>query len=33
MDFEIFGFGGIVGLIIFIALAVVIYNVVTKREL
>ncbi len=33
MDFEIFGFGGIVGLIIVIAIAVVIYNVVTKREL
>ncbi len=32
MDFEIFGFGGIVGLIILIALAVVIYNLLTGGE-
>ncbi len=33
MEFEIFGFGGTLGLIILIALAVVIYNVLTGREL
>ena len=33
MDVEIFGYGGLIGLLIVIALAVVIYNVVTKREL
>ncbi len=33
MDFEIFGFGGIIGLIIIIALAVVIYNLMSGREL
>ena len=32
MDFEIFGFGGVVGLIILIAIAVVIYNVITGRQ-
>ncbi len=32
MDFEIFGFGGIVGVIIVVALAVVIYNIVTGRQ-
>ncbi len=32
MDFEIFGFGGIIGLIIIIALAVVIYNLMSGRE-
>jgi hypothetical protein len=33
MDLEIFGFGGIVALIIAIALAVVIYNLLTGREI
>ncbi len=32
MDFEIFGFGGIIGLIIVIALAVVIYNLMSGCE-
>lgn len=32
MDFEIFGFGGIIGLIIVIALGVVIYNLMSGRE-
>ncbi len=32
MDFEIFGFGGIVGLIILIALAVVIYSLLTRGK-
>jgi hypothetical protein len=32
MDLEIFGYGGIVALIIAIALAVVIYNLLTGRE-
>ena len=33
MDLEIFGYGGIVALIIAIALAVVIYNLLTGREI
>ena len=32
MELEIFGFGGILALIIAIALAVVIYNLTTGRE-
>ena len=33
MDFEIFGFGGVLGLIILVALAVVIYNIISGRQL
>ena len=32
MEFEIFGYGGLIGLIIAVALAVVIYNLITGRE-
>ena len=33
MDLEIFGFGGVLALIVAIALVVVIYNLVSGREL
>ncbi len=32
MEFEIFGFGGIIGLIIVIAIAVVLYNLLSGRR-
>ena len=33
MDLEIFGFGGVLALIIVVAIAVVIYNIITGRQL
>jgi hypothetical protein len=32
MDLEIFGFGGVIALVIAVAIAVVIYNLLTGRE-